>query len=383
MDFSLTKEQVELKEKYKIFAQKEIAPIAFDVDEKAQFSFDSLKKLAEIGFLGLVYPKEYGGQGKTLLEAIIAVEELAKECPSTTLSCGVSSTLFAYHIFNFGTNAQKEKYIPGIIKGEIIGAWALTEPEAGSDAASITTTAVKKNGNYIVNGTKIFISNAPIANVVIVMAKTDPEKGARGISAIIVEKDAPGFNKGITLDKMGFRGLQVGELIFENCTVSEENLLGKEGLGFLQAMKVLEQGRVAVASVGVAIAQACLEESVTRSNKRIQFGKPISNFQLIQQKLSDMKVRIDASRLLTYKAACLISNKKPCAVESSVAKLFSTETANFCANEAVQIFGGYGYIKKYKDRYKIERMYRDAKLLEIVEGTSEVQRMIISRHLTR
>ncbi|MBA7672676.1 Acyl-CoA dehydrogenase [subsurface metagenome] len=215
------------------------------------------------------------------------------------------------------------------------------------------------------------------------MVKTDPERGARGISAIIVEKDAPGFKRGITLDKMGFRGLQVGELIFENCTVPEENLLGKEGLGFIQAMKVLEQGRVAVAGVGVAIAQACLEEAVARSKKRIQFGKPISSFQLIQKKLSDMKTRIDASRLLTYKAAWLISNNKPCAIESSVAKLFSSETANFCADEAVQIFGGYGYIKKYKDKYRLERMYRDAKLLEIAEGTSEIQRMIISRHLTR
>ncbi|GAG97056.1 unnamed protein product, partial [marine sediment metagenome] len=241
------------------------------------------------GFLGLVYPKEYGGQDKTLLDAIIAVEELAKECPSTTLSCGVSSTLFAYHIFSFGTDLQKEKYIPKVINGEIMGSWGLTEPEAGSDVASITTTAVKKNGKYIINGTKIFISNAPICDVVIVMAKTDPERGARGISAIIVEKDSPGFKRGITFDKMGFRGLQVGELIFENCTVPEESLLGKEGLGFIQAMKVLEQGRVAVAGVGVAIAQACLEEAINRSKKRIQFGKPISNFQLIQQKISDMK----------------------------------------------------------------------------------------------
>ncbi len=383
MDFSLTQEQIELKEKYKDFANKEIAPIAFDVDEKAQFSFDILKKLAELGFLGLIFPKEYGGQSKTLLDAIIAVEELAKECPSTTLACGVSSTLFAYHIFSFGIDAQKEKYIPKVINGEIIGSWGLTEPEAGSDAASIKTTAVKKDGKYVINGTKIFISNAPICDVVIVMVKTDPERGARGISAIIVEKDAPGFNRGITLDKMGFRGLQVGELIFENCTVPEENLLGKEGLGFIQAMKVLEQGRVAVAGVGVAIAQACLEEAVARSKKRIQFGKPISSFQLIQEKLSDMKTRIDASRLLTYKAAWLISNNKPCAIESSVAKLFSSETANFCADEAVQIFGGYGYIKKYKDKYRLERMYRDAKLLEIAEGTSEIQRMIISRHLTR
>ncbi len=374
MDFELTKKQEMFRTLFQEFAEKEVAPLAAEIDENGEFPWDTVKKMGKLGFLGLPFPKEYGGAGADTLTYILAVEEISRACAATGVILSAHVSLACHPIYQFGTPQQKEKYLVPMAKGELLGAFGLTEPNAGTDAASQQTTAVLENDEYVLNGNKIFITNGGCADVYIVFAMTDPQKGLKGISAFIVEKGTPGFTFGPREHKMGIRASSTTELIFQDCRIPKENLLGKEGEGFKIAMQTLDGGRIGIAAQALGIAQAALDECIRYTKERQQFNKPLANFQAIQWMIADMVTDIDAARFLVYRAAVLKDKKKPFAKEAAMAKLFASEAAMKHTVKAVQIHGGYGYMKEYK----VERLMRDAKITEIYEGTSEVQRMVIA-----
>jgi alkylation response protein AidB-like acyl-CoA dehydrogenase len=384
MNYALTDEQKAIRDNFENFCRNEIAPGAKLLDQGSEEEISSLirkniKKLAELGFLGMGHDEEYGGTSTDFISLTIAGEAVAKACASTFLSAGSSSGLFGLPVKLFGSARQKDKYLPGIIKGEMIGCFALTEPEAGSDAAGIKTTAEKRGDRWILNGTKTLITNAPIADVSLVMAYNDKEAGpGSGVTAFIVDRDSRGFSTGKPFDKLGFRGSPTGEIFFEDCEVSEDAVLGEVGKGFVQAMQTLEYGRIGMATVSLGIAVACMEEATRYAGERKSFGRFLNRYQEVSFKLADMMIMTDLSRLLIYRAAWAKETSDPeAAIFASCAKLFASEAATQISSWALQIHGGYGYIKDFT----IERLYRDAKLGEIGEGTSEIQRIIIARSI--
>lgn len=374
MEFGLSKEQELIKQMVREFAQNEVAPIAAEIDETERFPLENVEKMAKYGLMGIPFSKEYGGAGGDYLSYILAVEELSKACGTTGVILSAHVSLCAGVVEAFGTPAQKEKYLTPLAKGEKIGAFGLTEPNAGTDAAGQQTVARLEGDHYVLNGSKIFITNGGYADTFIIFAMTDRSKGTRGISAFIVEKSFPGFSIGKIENKLGIRASSTAELIMENCIVPKENLIGQEGRGFGIAMKTLDGGRIGIAAQALGIAEGALEEAVKYMKERKQFGKPLSAFQGLQWMIADMDVKIEAARYLVYKAAWNKMNKLPYSVEAARAKLFASEVAMEVTTKAVQIFGGYGYTKDYP----VERMMRDAKITEIYEGTSQVQRMVIS-----
>jgi butyryl-CoA dehydrogenase len=377
LDFTLTSQQKLFQKTIHEFCEKEIKPLAKKIDQDEYFSWELYKKMGKMGFMGMTVPKKYGGSGIDRVSYMIALEEISRVCGSTGITVEAHNSLGVGHIFEKGTEAQRKKYLPNLLNGKAIAAWALTEPNAGSDAASLQTTAVLDGDEWVLNGTKQFITSGDIAEVVTVMAKTDKTKGAKGISAFIVEKDTPGFKAGQLEDKLGLRGSRTAELILEDCRVPKENLLGEKDMGFVGAMNILDRGRTAIGAMSVGIARGALEESIEYAKQREQFGKPIGKNQAIQWMIADMATEIDAARLLVYRAAYLEDKNVPFSIEASMAKLFGSEIAMRATRNAIQIHGGYGYMR---DR-PLERFYRDVKLCQIGEGTSEVQRMIIAKRL--
>jgi butyryl-CoA dehydrogenase len=379
MDFSLTKEQQMVRKIVREFAEKEIAPKAKEIDLTGEFPWDNVKKMAKADMMGIPYPKEYGGAGGDYISYIIAVEEISRACAATGVILSAHTSLACFPIFQWGTKEQKEKYLIPLAKGEKLGAFALTEPNAGTDAAAQQTTAVLEGDHYILNGSKIFITNGGKADVYIVFAMTDKSKGTKGISAFIVEKDFPGFYIGKVEEKMGIRGSRAAELVFEDCVVPKENLIGKEGEGFKIAMATLDGGRIGIGAQALGIAQAALDEVTKYVKERQQFGRPIGKFQGLQWYIAEMATKVSAARHLVYYAAWRKQNNLSYTMEAAMAKLFASETAMEVTTKAVQIFGGYGYTKDYP----VERLMRDAKITEIYEGTSEVQKMVIASNLLK
>ncbi|SHJ90607.1 acyl-CoA dehydrogenase [Tepidibacter formicigenes] len=379
MEFTFSKEHELLKQMYRQFAENEVKPLAHEVDEEERFPVETLEKMKESGFMGIPFSKEYGGEGGDNLGYILAVEELSKYCATTGVILSAHTSLCASPINEFGTKEQKEKYLVPLAKGEKLGAFGLTEPNAGTDASSQQTTAVLDGDCYILNGSKIFITNAGYADIYIIMAMTDKSKGTRGISAFIVEAGTKGFKVGSKEKKLGIKGSSTCELIFEDCKVPKENLLGKEGQGFKIAMKTLDGGRIGIAAQALGIAQGALDTTINYVKERKQFGKSISNFQNTQFQIADMATKIEAARLLVYKAAFNKDRGISYSKEAAMAKLFASETAMEVTTKCVQLHGGYGYTREYE----VERMMRDAKITEIYEGTSEVQKMVISASLLK
>lgn len=374
MDFVLSREQEMARKLFEDFAQKEVKPLAQELDEQERFPVETVEKLAKYGFLGIPFAKEHGGQGCDTLTYALCVEELSKVCGSTGVIVSAHTSLAAEPIKKFGTAEQIKKYLIPLAKGEKLGAFGLTEANAGTDASGQQTKAVLEGDNYILNGSKIFITNGGVADIYIILAMTDKSKGTKGISAFIVEKGFPGFSIGKKELKMGIRGSSTCELIFENCIVPKENLLGAEGKGFGIAMQTLDGGRIGIAAQALGIAQGAFDETVKYVKERKQFGKPIAAFQNTQFQLADMKVQIEAARLLVYSAAMAKDTQKVFSNEAAMAKLFASEVSMAVTTKCVQLMGGYGYTRDYP----VERMMRDAKITEIYEGTSEVQRMVIS-----
>ncbi len=377
MDFELSEEQRLFQKVIREFCEKELKPLAAKNDQEEYLSEELYTKMGKMGLMGMTVPQKYGGAGIDRISYMIALEEISRYCGSTGITVEAHNSLGIGHIYEKGTEEQRNKYLPKLTSGNGFAAWALSEPNAGSDAASTKTRAVLEKNEWVINGTKQFITSGNIADVVTVMAKTDKEKGAKGISAFIVEKDTPGMKVGVIEDKLGLRGSRTVELIFENCRVPKENLLGEKDKGFIGAMNILDRGRTAIGAMAVGIARGCLDESIGYAKQREQFGRPIGKFQAIQWKIADMATEIDAARLLVYRAAFLEDKEKPFSIEASMAKLYGSEIAMRAARNAIQIFGGYGYIKEYP----VERYFRDIKLCEIGEGTSEVQRMVIAKRL--
>jgi alkylation response protein AidB-like acyl-CoA dehydrogenase len=376
MHLQFTEEQQMMRDMVRDFAQKEITPF-IEKMEAGEFPRPILKKMGDLGLMGITVPEKYGGAGMDFTSYIIAINELSKVSAVMGVILSVHTSVGTNPILYFGNEEQKQKYIPKLASGEYLGAFCLTEPHAGSDAASLKTRAVKKGDRYILNGSKIFITNGGEADVYIVFASTDLEKRSRGITAFIVEKDTPGLIIGKNEKKMGLHGSKTVELSFENMEVPIENRLGEEGEGFKIAMANLDVGRIGISAQSLGIAEAALEAAVEYAKERKQFGKPIADYQGIGFKLADMATSVEAARLLVYRAASLRSQGLPCGKEASIAKLFASKTAMEVAIEAVQVFGGYGYTKDYP----VERYFRDAKVTEIYEGTSEIQRLVISKHL--
>ncbi len=377
MDFSLNKREELFLQMIRKFAAEEVQPLAAEVDDQERFPVETVEKMARIGIMGIPIPVEYGGQGGTNQMYIKAVEELSKVCATTGVIVSAHTSLCMNPILEFGTEEQKKKYLPKLASGEWIGAFGLTEPNAGTDAAMQQTTAVLDGNEWVLNGSKIFITNAGYAHVYVVMAMTDKSQGTRGISAFIVEKDTPGFSIGKKEKKMGIRGSATCELIFENCRIPKENLLGETGKGFKIAMMTLDGGRIGIASQALGIAQGAMDVTVKYTKERKQFGKPISAFQNTQFQMADLQAKIEAARLLVYKAAWKKDMHLPYSVDAAMAKLFAADTAMETTTKCLQFYGGYGYTREYE----IERMMRDAKITEIYEGTSEVQRMVIAGQL--
>ena len=378
MDFKLSKEHELLRKMYREFAQNEVKPLAAELDEEERFPKETIPKLAKLGMLGIPFPKKYGGAGGDNLAYAICVEEIAKTCGTTSVIICAHTSLCSYPIYAYGTEEQKMKYLPDLLSGRKLGAFGLTEPGAGTDASGQQTTAVLEGDHYVLNGTKCFITNATEAETFVVFAMTDKSKGNHGISAFIVEKDFPGFSIGKHEKKMGIRGSATSDLIFEDCIVPKENLLGQEEKGFKIAMGTLDGGRVGVAAQALGIGEGAIDEAIAYTKERVQFGKRISQFQNTQFQLADMKARADAAQLLVYRAACAKDDGDlKCGFYSSMAKLVAAEMASDVTRRAVQLFGGYGYTREYP----VERMMRDAKITEIYEGTSEVQRMVIASNL--
>lgn len=379
MQLRIEPEHEMCREEFRRFAQAEVAPLAIELDEQERFPTETLPKLAKAGMLGIPFPKEYGGQGADNLTYAMCVEEMSRVCATTGVVISAHTSLCAAPIYENGTEEQWKKYLVPLARGEKLGAFGLTEPGAGTDASGQKTRAVLQGDHYILNGSKIFITNAGYADVYIIMAMTDPEAGTRGISAFIVEKDFPGFSVGPKEHKMGIRGSVTCELIMQDCQVPKENLLGREGKGFSIAMKTLDGGRVGIAAQALGIGQGALDKTVSYVKERRQFNRPISAFQNTQFQLADMDTRMEAARLLVYKAAAAKDAKQPFSKEAAMAKLFAAEAAMEVTTKAVQLHGGYGYMREYE----VERMMRDAKITEIYEGTSEVQRMVISSALLK
>lgn len=377
MKFKLSEEHEMIRKMVRDFAEKEVAPSAAERDEEERFDREIFDKMAELGLTGIPWPEEYGGIGSDYLAYAIAVEELSRVCASTGVTLSAHTSLASWPIYKFGTEEQKKKYLVPLAQGTKIGAYGLTEPNSGSDAGGMKTTARKVGDKYILNGSKIFITNGGVADIYIVFALTDPEKRHRGTSAFIIEKDFPGFKVGKKESKLGIRSSPTTEIIFEDCQVPAENLLGEEGQGFKIAMMTLDGGRNGIAAQAVGIAQGAFDLALNYAKERVQFGKPIIENQGISFKLADMATNIEAARLLTYQAAWLESEGLPYGKASAMAKLFAGDTAMAVTTEAVQIFGGYGYTKEYA----VERMMRDAKITQIYEGTQEIQRLVISRML--
>ncbi len=379
MDFELTDEQELIREAVREFAESELAPIAAELDRDHRFPEEILPKLADLNLMGMPYPEKVGGAGADYVSYVIAIEEISRACASTGIIVSAHASLATWPVYRFGTEAQKERYLSDMASGRRLGAFALTEPAAGTDAGAGTTTAVLSGDEYVLNGTKMFITNAPFAEVYIVFAKTDPAQGTRGMSAFIVEKDTPGFSVGEAEHKLGIRGSSTPPIYFADCRVPKDALLGEEGSGFKIAMQTLDGGRIGVSAQALGIAQAALDASVAYAKERVQFGKPIATLQAIQWMIADMATAVDAARLLVYRAASCVDNGRPYSTEGAMAKLFASETATRVADRAIQIHGGYGYTESYP----VERNYRDAKITELYEGTSEVQRMVISRSALR
>ena len=377
MNLHFTEEQQMVLETVRGFAEKEVKPVASKMDAASEFPHTLVKALGEMGLMGAFIPTEYGGSGMDLLTYILAMEEISKAWASLGVIMTVNNSLACDPINRFGTKAQKEKYLVPLAQGRLLGCYALTEPGAGSDAGGIATQARRDGDHYILNGTKLFITNGKNADVAIVYAVTDPARGKKGISAFIVEKAFSGFVVGKVEDKMGLRGSDTAELIFQECRVPSENLLGVENEGFKIALATLDGGRIGIAAQALGIAQGCLEESLAYAKERKQFNRPIGDFQAIQNMLADMKTEIDAARLLTHRAAWSRHQGRPVTAIAAEAKLYASEMANRVAYKAVQIFGGYGFIKDFP----VERFYRDARITTLYEGTSEVQRMVIARQL--
>ncbi len=379
MDFKLSKEHEMARTLFKDFAQNEVKPIAQEIDEEGRFPTETVEKMQKLGLLGIPIPKEDGGQGCDTLTYVLAVEELSKVCGTTGVIVSAHTSLCADPIRKYGTPEQKEKYLRPLVNGEKLGAFGLTEPGAGTDAAGQQTKAVLDGDNYILNGSKIFITNGGVADTYIVFAMTDKSQGTRGISAFIVEKDFPGFSIGTIENKMGIRASSTAELIFEDCLVPKENLLGKVGKGFGIAMGTLDGYRIGIAAQALGIAAGALEVTINYVQERKQFGRSIAKFQNTQFQLADMHTQVEAARLLVYKAAVAKDTQKSYSLEAAMAKLYAAEVAMEVTTKAVQLHGGYGYIREYD----VERMMRDAKITEIYEGTSEVQRMVISGNIIK
>jgi len=379
MDFKLTEEQELVRQNMREFAEKYVDPIAVEIDENSRYPAEVIKKLAEGGWMGMPFPTEYGGGGSDYLTYAVAIEELSRSCASTGFTMSVHTGLACGPIYLFGNEEQKKKYLIPMAKGEHIGAFALTEPGAGTDVGAATTTAVVDGDEYVLNGTKTFTSNGPVADTFVTFGWTDKSAGRKGMSAFIVSQDTPGLKVGAHFKKMGLRASQTSELIFKECRVPKENLLGKEGDGMKIAMNCFDHGRIGIAAQAVGITQAALDESISYSKQRVQFGKPISRNQAVQWWISDMYTDLTAARFLTYYAAWLKDQGQAFTKEASMAKVFCAEVAMKHTIKAVQIHGGYGYCKGFK----VERLMRDAKITEIYEGTSEAQRMVIAGNILR
>ncbi|MDP8981850.1 MAG: acyl-CoA dehydrogenase family protein [Acidobacteriota bacterium] len=379
MDFEYTPEQIQLRKSVREFAEAEIAPHVREWDENQTFPMEAVKHAGKLGLMGAIFPEELGGSGLGYIEYAIIIEELSRVDPSVGLIVAAHNSLCTNHIFLAGSEEQKRKYIPKLATGEWIGCWSLTEPEAGSDAAGTRTSAVKDKTCWVMNGGKTFTTNAQYADVCVAMAVTDRAASSHGISAFILETGIPGFKVGKKEDKLGMRASATGEVLFTGCRLPESQLLGKPGEGFVDSLRILDGGRISIAALSVGTAQGAFEAALKYSKQRKQFGRFISEFQTIQNKLADMATSIDAARLLTYRAAGMKDRGSRVTKESSMAKLFSSEIAVNVCNEAVQIHGGYGFIKDYP----VEKFYRDVKLCTIGEGTSEIQRMVIARQLLK
>jgi alkylation response protein AidB-like acyl-CoA dehydrogenase len=377
MDFRLTEDQQILRRSVREFAEAEIRPHMMEWDESQQFPMDLLPKLAALGLTGIQFPEEYGGSGMSAVDYCICIEELARVCPAIALSVAAHNGLCSAHIAMFGNEEQKRTYLPRLVRGEVLGAWGLTEANAGSDAAGMRTTATRQGDSWIVNGSKTFITHGRIGGVMVVIAVTDRSKGHRGISAFIVEHGTAGMAAGKKENKLGMRASDTSEVIFTDCRVPASHLLGEEGQGFVNTLQVLDAGRIGIAALSVGLAEGAYEAARDYARERHQFGQPIAAFQAIQWKLADDATRIEAARLLTYRAAYLKDTGVRTTRESSMAKLFASETAVKVADDCVQIHGGYGFVKDYP----AEKYFRDVKLVTIGEGTSEIQRLVIARQL--
>lgn len=379
MEFILSDQHQMMQKLFRDFAQKEIAPNAAKYDETAQFPADNIKKMGELGFMGIPIPEEYGGAGADFLTYILCVEEISRACASTGVILSVHTSVGTFPILYFGTDEQIKKYVPKLATGEYLGAFALTEPGAGSDASGLRTLAKKDGEDYVINGSKIFISNGGHAHVYTVFATVDRSLGTKGITAFLVDKDTPGFRVGAIEKKMGLNADITTELVFEDCRIPASQRLGKEGEGFKIAMSLLDGGRIGIGAQGLGIAQAAYDEALKYAQFREQFGQPIFNNQAIAFKLADMATQIEAARLLVYQAAYRKENGLPCGKQASMAKYFATDTAMAVTTEAVQIFGGYGYSREYP----VERLMRDAKITQIYEGTNQIQRLVIAKALEK
>jgi alkylation response protein AidB-like acyl-CoA dehydrogenase len=380
VDFTFTDEQQQLRRSIREFAEGEIAPHVMEWDEISHFPAEIMPKLAEMGLLGIIFPEQYGGAGLGYIEYVIAIEELSRIDGSVGIIVAAHNSLCSNHIFKFGTEAQKQKYLAPLAQGRKLGAWSLTEPEAGSDAGGTRTTAKRDGNHWVINGAKTFTTNGHYADVCVAMAVTDKSKASHGISAFIIEKGTPGFRPGKKENKLGLRASDTSEVIFSDCRIPQENLLGDEGEGFTGSLKILDGGRISIAALALGMAQGALAAAFKYAKQRKQFGQPISEFQAIQFKLADMATEVEAARLLVYQSAWFADrNNARFTRESSMAKLFASEVAVRVANECVQIHGGYGFIKDYP----VEKFYRDVKLCTIGEGTSEIQRLVIARQLLK
>lgn len=379
MHFQLTDEQLMLQQTIREFAQNEIAPHAERLDQAAEFPAENLKKMAELGLMGMMVPAEYGGSGMDMLSYVLALEELSAACASTAVTMSVNNSLFCGPVYRFGTDEQKQQYLPEFAAGRKLGAYCLSEPSTGSDAANQQTVAVAEGDDFVITGRKNFITNGPHADAFIIFAMTDKSQGHRGITAFLVDKDNPGLSVGKVEKKLGIRASSTSEIVLDSCRVPTNAVLGEVGKGFYVAMNTLDYGRIGIGTQAVGIGRAAYDYARQYATEREAFGKSISNFQAIQWKLADMATKLEAGRLLLHQAAWLADQGKPMGKEAAMAKLFNSEAANWIAKEAVQVLGGYGFVCDYP----VERYYRDAKITEIYEGTSEIQRLVIARSVLK
>jgi butyryl-CoA dehydrogenase len=379
MDFSLTEDQKMLRTMVRGFAEKELEPIAAQIDEETRFPAESIKKMAELGLMGIPFPEKYGGSGGGTIQFTIATEEISRVCASTGIIYLVTAGLAGKPIYQFGNEEQRQRFVVPIAKGEKLACFALTEANAGSDVAALETSATRRNGGYVLNGTKLFITNGAEADIAVVFATIDKSLRHRGITVFIVEKGTPGFSVGKLEHKLGIRASSTAELVFDDCFVPEANRLGDEEIGFRIALEAIDSSRISIAAQALGIAQGAFDKALAYAKERQQFGQPIANFQAIQWMLADMATQIDAARLLVYRAAYLEDKGLPFIKEAAMAKVFAPEVAMFVTTKAIQIYGGYGYVKDYP----LERYFRDARITGIYEGTDEMQRMTIARSLIR